>query len=167
MTLGTVGQAHAGMSMPGMKDSAAPQLSTLRGQAFDIAWSQAMLSHHAAAVAMARTEVQQGRRAEVKKAATAVIADQTREIVLIQSWLKAWKQPAYKPVLAPMAPAKGMSIDRWFLTQMIPHHQGAVVMSQLVPGRSQNAAVKSLSLQIIAAQNKEIQQYRTWLKTVK
>ncbi|WP_407538328.1 DUF305 domain-containing protein [Deinococcus radiomollis] len=164
-----VGQGQASMSMPGMNmdDAAVTRLRGLKGQAFDVAWSKAMLDHHAAAVAMARTEVRQGRNTQIKKAATAVIADQTREITLMQSWLKAWKQPIYTPAVKMMAPATGISADRWFLSEMIPHHRGAVAMSRLTPGRSQNAAVKALSLQIIAAQSKEILQYRAWLKTVR
>ena len=163
----TLGQAQANMSMPGMQTSMVTQLRGLKGQGFDVAWSKAMMDHHAAAVAMARTEVQKGKNEQVKKAATAVIADQTREITLMQGWLRQWNQPAYTPAVKLTAPAAGMSTDRWFLTEMIPHHQGAVAMSQLAPGRSQNAAVRSLSLQIVAAQSGEIRQYRTWLKTIR
>ncbi len=163
----TLGQAQANMSMPGMNASVVAQLRGLKGQGFDVAWSKAMLDHHAAAVAMARLEVQKGQVGKIKKAAAAVIADQTREITLMQGWLRQWKQPAYTPAVKLTAPAGGTSTDRWFLTEMIPHHQGAVAMSQLAPGRSQNAAVNSLSVQIVAAQTGEIRQYQTWLKTVR
>ncbi len=163
----TLGQAQASMSMPGMQTSMVTQLRGLKGQAFDVAWSKAMMDHHAAAVAMARLEVQKGQVGKIKAAAAAVITDQTREIALMKGWLRQWNQPAYTPVVKLTAPAAGMSTDRWFLTEMIPHHQGAVAMSQLAPGHSQNAAVKSLSLQIIAAQTGEIRQYQTWLKTIR
>lgn len=162
-----LGQVQAHTSMPGMNASVVAQLRGLKGQGFDVAWSKAMLDHHAAAVAMARLEVQKGQVGKIKKAAAAVIADQTREITLMQGWLRQWNQPAYTPAVKLTAPAAGVSTDRWFLTEMIPHHQGAVAMSQLAPGRSQNAAVKSLSLQIVAAQTGEIRQYQTWLKAVR
>ena len=167
VALFTLGQAQASMSMPGMDTSAVTQLRSLKGQGFDVAWSKAMLDHHAAAVAMARLEVQKGQVGKIKKAAAAVIADQTRETTLMQGWLRQWNQPAYTPVVKLTAPAPGVSTDRWFLSEMIPHHQGAVAMSQLTPGRSRNAAVNALSLQIIAAQTEEIRQYQTWLKTIR
>ena len=64
-------------------------------------------------------------------------------------------------------PGAGQSWDRWFLTGMIPHHQGAVEMARLVPARTQNAAVRQLAQEIIKSQSTEINQYRAWLKVVK
>jgi uncharacterized protein (DUF305 family) len=47
-----------------------------------------------------------------------------------------------------------------FLDAMIPHHQGAVEMAQEVLAKSQRPEMKKLAEDIIAAQNREIEQMK-------
>jgi uncharacterized protein (DUF305 family) len=54
------------------------------------------------------------------------------------------------------------SIDSHFIEQMIPHHEGAVLMSQVVLERSKNAEVKKLATDIISAQQGEITTMKKW-----
>lgn len=54
--------------------------------------------------------------------------------------------------------------DVSFAQDMIPHHQQAVVMSDLALRQSQNQAVRSLATQIRDAQQPEIQTMQGWLK---
>jgi uncharacterized protein (DUF305 family) len=49
--------------------------------------------------------------------------------------------------------------DRMFFEMMIPHHRGAIDMSELVPDRSERAEVKQLAQQIIRDQKAEIARY--------
>jgi len=49
--------------------------------------------------------------------------------------------------------------DRAFLEMMVPHHQGAIDMSELVPNRTERAEVKQLAQQIIRDQKAEIARY--------
>jgi uncharacterized protein (DUF305 family) len=51
-----------------------------------------------------------------------------------------------------------------FLDAMIPHHQGAVEMAQEVLAKSQRPEMKKLAEDIIAAQNREIEQMKQWRK---
>lgn len=46
-----------------------------------------MRSHHQAAVDMAKVEIQYGRNPEMKKMAEKVVADQSREIKQLDTWL--------------------------------------------------------------------------------
>ncbi len=53
--------------------------------------------------------------------------------------------------------------DVAFTTGMIPHHEQAVEMSAMVPGRSTNPAVAKLAAEISAAQGPEIATMKTFL----
>lgn len=54
--------------------------------------------------------------------------------------------------------------DLRFVDAMIPHHQGAVEMAQEVLEKSQRPEMKKLAEDIIAAQNREIEQMKQWRK---
>lgn len=54
----------------------------------DVDFMQQMRVHHVAAVAMARTELAQGKDAEARALAQAVIDTQQKEIAQIDSWLR-------------------------------------------------------------------------------
>jgi len=60
---------------------------------------------------------------------------------------------------------KGKAFDQAFLSMMIPHHQTAVEMSRAVLPVSKDATVKRWANEIIKAQNKEISQMNTLLKS--
>lgn len=158
-------QNHAAqpMSMQ-MADMLAP-LRPLKGKAFDVAWVKAMIDHHGMALDMARHELAMGQDARVKAAAQKVIDAQNMEIKTMQGWLRAWTGESYAPM--PMQMNMTESADRWFLTEMIPHHQGAIEMSNLIPARTQNGQLRQLGQAIIRAQSAEIAQYRELFKTVK
>lgn len=53
-------------------------------------------------------------------------------------------------------------IDKHFIEQMIPHHEGAIEMAKLALIKSEHQEIKTLSEAIIEAQTKEIQDMGGW-----
>ena len=56
------------------------------------------------------------------------------------------------------------NIDRHFIEQMIPHHDGAVAMAKLALEKSKRTEIKTLATAIIESQTKEIQDMGVWYK---
>lgn len=68
-------------AMPGMMgDADLAELRATGGTAFDRMFLEMMIDHHTGAVQMARTELAQGKSAEAKTLAKAIVATQTAEI---------------------------------------------------------------------------------------
>ena len=160
------GHGAAPMTMQDMNAADMKVLRPLKGQAFDIAFAQRMIVHHGMAVDMAQYALKNARDARVKKNAQEVITVQNREIEQMKGWLNRWKASVPKASPATMTEVKG-GADRWFLTEMIPHHQGAIDMAKLAQTRSTNRNVLNMAAAILNTQQAEINQYRVWLKSVK
>ena len=72
---------HAGMAMQGMIDDATMvKLDNLRGADFDTLWLQSMISHHQGAIEMAKTEIADGKSADLISLAQNIVAAQQAEI---------------------------------------------------------------------------------------
>src|SRR5690349_7149008 len=55
------------------------------------------------------------------------------------------------------------AVDVMFATMMIPHHEGAIEMSELALAQASTQPVKDLATRIKAAQGPEIEQMQGWL----
>lgn len=56
--------------------------------------------------------------------------------------------------------------DRMFLSAMIPHHEGAIVMAQEVLKNGKDPQVKKWANEVIDAQTSEIKDMQEWLKAM-
>ncbi|MEK7612253.1 MAG: DUF305 domain-containing protein [Patescibacteria group bacterium] len=56
------------------------------------------------------------------------------------------------------------TIDRHFIEQMIPHHDGAIAMANLALQKSKRPEIKTLAQAIVSAQESENQQMKNWYK---
>ena len=56
------------------------------------------------------------------------------------------------------------SADAHFIVMMIPHHQGAIAMSELALSRARRPEIKALAQRIIASQSREISEMRQWYR---
>lgn len=52
--------------------------------------------------------------------------------------------------------------DRAFIEQMIPHHQLAIMMANMLQNGTSRPEMQQLAKNIIASQSKEIQQMQLW-----
>ena len=134
----------------------------------DQAFIEMMVPHHQMAVDMAKVELARGTDPQTKALATKVIAEQAKEIAQMKAWSKAW----YGTDVPDMSMAEDMAMmgmnmdmdalrstsepDRMFLTMMLPHHAGAVIMASNAPTASQHAELAALKKQIVASQSAEM-----------
>ena len=61
-----------------------------------------------------------------------------------------------------LATKTGSDYDKTFIDMMIQHHQGAIEMAKLSETRADRQEIKTLSQNIIAAQEKEIADMKQW-----
>lgn len=57
---------------------------------------------------------------------------------------------------------KGDEFDKAFIEMMIAHHQGAIDMANLIPGRAKHEEIKKLGQDIVSAQTREINEMKKW-----
>jgi uncharacterized protein (DUF305 family) len=148
-----------------------------------------MIPHHQDAVEMANLALTRAKHPEIKQLAEAINRDQTREIQQMRAWYKAWygKEVPQAPMGTGMmgnrqGMGQGMStqngmmhtdlaalknatdFDKEFLRQMIPHHQMAVHMAQMVLNQKTRPEIRTLAQSIIKSQTAEIKQMQQWQK---
>jgi uncharacterized protein (DUF305 family) len=146
---------------------------------YDLQFLDTMIAHHQGAIDMAQLVETRAQHTELKSLAKSIIEDQQKEIAQMKKWRDEWF--AGKPAAVNMAfPGmhQGMSgmdmeklddlkengFDLEFIKQMIPHHQGALVMAEDAAGKAQHPEIKGLADQITAAQQAEIKQMSEWEK---
>ncbi|MBD2342164.1 DUF305 domain-containing protein [Calothrix sp. FACHB-156] len=161
-------------------------------QEIDKHFIEMMIPHHQQAVEMADLALQKAKNPEIKKLAAAIKTDQTQEIEQMKAWYKQWygvEVPANSTNMGmhhaqgqgmsrmPMhSPMMGMHIsidslknasdfDKEFVRQMIPHHESAVMMAQMVGDRANHTQIRDLAQAIIKSQTAEIQQMQQWYQT--
>ncbi len=93
------------------------------------------------------------------------------------TWLKQWygARPLTSPMSVPgmmemmagmnqFTTAHNATFDKEFLSMMIHHHQEAINMAKLLPGKTRRPQLLTLGQNIIKAQSPEMQQMQTWQK---
>ena len=157
-----MGTSSTGMSMG---DGMLPT-----GPNFDRTFIDNMVPHHQGAVAMARIELTKGTRAPLRTLARSIITSQTSEISLMKTWRQRWygsaKTPTTMSISMPgmdvAALRNASDVDRAFLTQMIPHHQSAVIMATQAKSDAHHPETRALAARIIKAQQREIAVMKRW-----
>ncbi|MEC4812863.1 MAG: DUF305 domain-containing protein [Scytonema sp. PMC 1069.18] len=152
---------------------------------YDLRFIDGMRLHHRGAIAMSKEAEQKSQRNEIKTLARNIIVAQNREEnELLSKWRQAWYPKASVEPVAyggegqPMVPmskeqqksmamvedlgAADTEFDLRFMDAMIVHHEGAVVMAKDALTKSQRPEIKQLANEIIASQQKEIDQMKQW-----
>lgn len=141
---------------------------------FDAMFIDGMIVHHQGAINMAQQAQAEAQRPEIKQLAGEIIKAQTAEIAQMQTWRKAWFADL-KDTGGMMDSAGGMMnmgpmgvqagdapYEVRFINAMVPHHESAIMMSQMALLRSQRPEIRQLAEAIIKAQTAEIAQMKQW-----
>lgn len=163
--------------------SAAKSIETL-----DAHFIEQMIPHHEDAITMAKLALERSQRPEVKQLGQNIIDSQGKEINQMKEWYKDWfgkDLPTGSETMnqhGMMSNNSGMHMgmtgteeditrlesaadfDTAFVEQMIPHHQMAIMMANMLKQGTQRPELKKLADDIITAQTNEIEQMRAWLR---
>lgn len=175
----TLNSTNSGMM--GFKSNSQGMMQNSNG--IDAHFIEQMIPHHEDAITMAKLALVKSNRSEIKQLAQNIIESQSKEIDQMKSWYKDWfGKDVPVSTQGMMGKSKGMhggmmgdesdmtkleqstDFDKAFIEEMIPHHQMAVMMANMLKGGTQRTEMKKLADDIVSAQSKEIDQMRSWLK---
>jgi uncharacterized protein (DUF305 family) len=150
----------------------------------DVHFMSGMIPHHAQAVVMARLVPDRTSRADIRALAERIIVSQADEIAMMQEWLRVHGQPVpaadathhvmrhddmehrmlmpgmlTEEELTELEAASGVAFDRLFLTFMIRHHEGALIMVDELfnsHGAAQDEIIFRFASDVFADQTTEI-----------
>lgn len=164
------GGAAGTVSMPGIGTA-----SAMTSAEYDQTFIDMMVTHHQAAIAMAKVAQRKGEHPEIKTLANGIVSAQDSEIATMKGWRKVWYGSDQIPqgTMGMMAGMGGMNVDltqleraqpfdQAFIDAMTPHHQSAIAMATEAQTQAKHQELKALAGQIIAAQQKEIDQMKAW-----
>lgn len=140
----------------------------------DVRFMQNMIGHHAQAITMAALVPTHGAADPLRRLAEKIDISQRDEIDMMKRWLGERGQaipddghPHAMPMpgmlneeqMARLQAARGLEFERLFLTYMIQHHEGALVMVEELfasPGAAQDSEVFRFATDVDADQRDEI-----------
>ncbi|MCW2134058.1 DUF305 domain-containing protein [Arthrobacter sp. VKM Ac-2550] len=173
-TEGTIpGMDHGSMSA---SPSAASSGVAADHNSADAMFAQMMIPHHEQAVEMSDIILtKDGLDPQIVRLAEGIKAAQGPEIEKMTGWLQAWGEPmemsgdhAMEGMMSPddlaaLETAQGDEAARMFLTQMIAHHEGAIVMAEEEVDNGKNADAVALAEAVVADQSAEIEKMKDLL----
>lgn len=140
-----------------------------------------MIPHHDGAIAMATLALTKATHPEIKTLAGAIIEAQTKEIGDMRGWYSDWfgknVPTSGSTMMGGMMSGSGMHMggqedmaalesasdfDKAFIEQMIPHHQLAIMMAQMLRSGTDRPEMLELAENIIESQSDEIEQMQDW-----
>ncbi|MEO8635698.1 MAG: DUF305 domain-containing protein [Gemmatimonadales bacterium] len=179
----------AGAAAPGASAQAAPSSAPTSHDSYvtaDVEFMAGMIAHHAQAVLIAGWAPTHGASPSLRTLCERIVVGQHDEIVLMQRWLSDHNEtvpdgdashdmmpgmahmdqmPQMPGMLTPeqlvqLDQARGPAFDRLFLTFMIQHHRGAIVMVDKLfgsQGAGEEERIYRLASDVYADQTTEIE----------
>jgi len=140
-----------------------------------------MIPHHEGAIDMAKLAQERSNRPEIKTLADNITKSQSEEIAKMKNWYRDWYgEEVSEDSNVGMGMGRGMmhggmmgdtdiealkssqDFDKAFIEEMIPHHQMAVMMANMLLQGTNRPEMKQLAQDIIEAQTREIEDMRQW-----
>ncbi len=153
--------------------------------AIDPHFIEQMIPHHEDAITMATIALEKAKHSEIKQLAQDINRTQSEEIEQMRAWYKSWFGKDVSDSSTGMSHGMGSGMmhmgmmgdttdieqlktasdfDKVFIEQMIPHHQMAVMMAQMLERTTDRPEMKQLAKNIIETQTREINSMRTWYR---
>jgi len=145
----------------------------------DIAFAHNMVAHHGQVVQMAEMVQTNSENRQMIDLASRMTTTQLGEIQAFNAWLVQWQEGASSDpaghdgttmpgmldaaTIDRLQSLRGADFDRLWLTSMIDHHKGAIVMAQGELEHGKNSDAMYLARTIIAEQQAEIDQMNQML----
>ena len=157
---------------------------SMRGS-IDSHFIEQMIPHHEDAITMADLALEKAEHQEIVLLAQDIKRTQSNEIKKMQDWYKEWYGKEVSDTFLGTGHSMGSGMmhggmmgdetdsrqlqyaayfDKAFIEEMIPHHQMAVMMAEMLERTTNRAEMKQLAKDIIEAQTKEINSMRSWYK---
>jgi len=150
--------------------------SRVMGGDIDRRFIEQMIPHHEDAIAMAKLAKERSKHDEVKALAENIITSQSAEIVTMKQWYKDWYGTNVPTVTSDNLWGGHMmnsqtstssliaasDFDKAFLSEMISHHQMAVMMANMLSVATNRSEMKKLASDISSTQTKEINDISSW-----
>ena len=139
--------------------------------AFEVEFMTDMIDHHQMAVMMAETCTEKAVHEELAAMCEQIIAVQTQEIEMMQTWLQDWYGVEHEPMMTSgmmrsmehLQRLEGADYEIAFMRSMTRHHWGAIREAETCLDRAEHEELLSLCEDIKAAQLEEIAQMQEWL----
>ncbi|MFB9248767.1 DUF305 domain-containing protein [Sphaerisporangium melleum] len=147
----------------------------------DVMFAQMMIPHHRQAIDMAKLAGSRASSPDVKRLAEQIEAAQGPEITTMSGWLTAWNAESPGDDMSSMGHGmdgmmsaddmkeleglSGGAFDKAFLTMMIEHHEGAVVMAEKEQASGTYAPARELAGAIVTSQTAEIGTMKQMLRS--
>ncbi|MDZ4713712.1 MAG: DUF305 domain-containing protein [bacterium] len=140
----------------------------------DVDFVNMMIIHHQGAIDMATSVISSGKNDNIKSLARNIVKDQENEIAAMRKWLeknKNNKSSAGDNSMKLMESMNSMSDedmkmsgdpDKDFVMMMIPHHEGAIEMSEVEIKYGSDPEIKKMAQGIIDKQKAEIKIMEEW-----
>jgi uncharacterized protein (DUF305 family) len=145
------------------------------GQYSDERFIDAMVPHHQGAIEMAQVALENAEHPEILALAEEIVAAQESEIEQLKSIkqeqfgtsevsmdMSAEEMEGMGMTFDPQELANQEPFDKAFIDNMIPHHESAIEMAQVVLAESENPDIREIAGAIVDAQEREIEQMRSW-----
>lgn len=164
---------HAQHSMAGMHQHITVPAGAVYTVA-DVEFMQGMIAHHAQAIYMSRMAESHGASPRLLRLAIKIDQSQVAEIRIMQEWLRhngqvapdtsSWRTMTMPGMLTEaqlktLDAARGVAFDRAYLTFMIQHHEGALLMVKelfAAPRAGQEVDVSVFANDVVTVQTAEI-----------
>jgi len=161
-------------SSPFRRCAAAGRTLTRRGNGIDLFYVEQMIPHHVMAVEMAQYALVHGESEYIRNLSANIISSQNVEIATMRKIAAQLRAAGIRPVSMGLTTEQmGMNhdmshivgalpFDPVFVDMMIPHHQGAITMSEVLFRRGTGTRTRALAEAIVASQAREIQEMRSF-----